>query len=213
MKISKFLVLFAFVVFFVGVFGIAVAQTTTHTLKDYGLTKDDVKYLPPSVVQNILDARTPSETTDLVKIVIEKFGTKAEKANAGIYLPSTSPLASGLSKDVVNCFDYYHFGSVQTNLTAQGYSFNPGDTITFSGPVTNQNNYPIVNGTLYVKIFKITSIVKNLNGPDVVDQFVAVDNIILSAKGSVPVSFSWKVPSSVTTGNYQIASFFTANKK
>jgi hypothetical protein len=76
----------------------------------------------------------------------------------------------------------------------------------------NENPYPVVDGTLYVKIFKTRS-ASDGNGPDVVDQFVAVNDIVIPALSSVPVSFSWKVPSYAQSGDYRLATFFLTSRK
>ncbi len=83
----------------------------------------------------------------------------------------------------------------------------------FSGILTNNNPYPVVEGELSVKIFKNTGGEKNPNGPDVVDQFIAMDHITFPAKGSVPVTFSWHVPAYATTGEYRIVTYITSDKK
>jgi len=86
--------------------------------------------------------------------------------------------------------------------------------MTFKGTIKNNNPYPIVDGTLYVKIFKLRdSQEKNANGPFVVDQYVVLNQLSLPAHGSMPITFRWKVPAYATTGNYQLATFFTTSKK
>ena len=54
----------------------------------------------------------------------------------------------------LTCFDYFRFGSVQADFQPSLEQTVPGASITFSGTVTNNNDYPLVDGTLYVKIFK-----------------------------------------------------------
>ncbi|MBI2610879.1 hypothetical protein HYW60_03015 [Candidatus Kaiserbacteria bacterium] len=113
----------------------------------------------------------------------------------------------------VSCFDYYTFGSVQAKLTAPVTGTVSGAPITFSGTLTNENPYPIVDGSLYVKIFKSRGPQNDGNGPDVVDQFFAVGDVAIPAKGSAPVSFSWRVPSYAQSGEYQLATFFVTSRK
>lgn len=114
--------------------------------------------------------------------------------------------------NAVSCFDYYEFGSVQARLTAPVTGTVSGAPITFTGMLVNDNPYPIVDGALYVKVFYVDE-AGNGNGPDVVDQFFVKGDIAIPANGSVPVSFSWKVPAYAQTGNYQLATFFTASRK
>lgn len=109
-----------------------------------------------------------------------------------------------------SCFDYYTFGSVQANLATEVVSTVSGALVTFSGTLRNDNPYPLVDGTLYVKIFKNRT-ERDGNGPDVVDQFVALDGVTLPAEGSKPVSFSWRVPAYAVSGEYRLATYFTTS--
>ena len=113
---------------------------------------------------------------------------------------------------ITNCFDYYHFQSVQTIIVAENHNISAGDKITFSGKINNQNNYPIVSGTLYVKIMRSAGF-SMANGFDVVDQFVAKENVIIPANGSTNVSFPWKVPVATTSGTYKLVSYFVVDNK
>jgi len=186
----------------------AIVQASNHTLQDYGLSESSVKYLTAQQLKDILNSKTPAETIADEKARIEISGTQQQK-NA---INNPQPLGSGLS-DTVDCFDYYHFGSVQVNIASQDSNLNPGENVKFTGFIDNKNGYPIVSGTLYVKIMRQRGVVKDANGPDIVDQFIAADNIIIPANGEVPVSFAWDVPKSLTEGNYKIASFFIVDKK
>ncbi len=113
----------------------------------------------------------------------------------------------------VSCFDYYSFGSVQAKLSAPIASTVSGANITFSGTLENANAYPVVDGALYVKVFKTRGATNDGNGPDVVDQFFVKDTIAIPANGSVPISFQWKVPAYAASGDYQLAAFFTTAHK
>lgn len=113
----------------------------------------------------------------------------------------------------VSCFDYYTFGSVQAQLTAETRGTVSGAPISFSGHVVNNNPYPIFDGSLFIKVFKSRGNTNDGNGPDVVDEFFAVHNVVIPAHGKVPVSFSWKVPAHAQSGEYRIATFFTTSRK
>ena len=56
--------------------------------------------------------------------------------------------------NTINCFDYYHFGSVQVDVTPSVASAVSGVPITFTGSIKNRNPYPVVDGSVYVKIFR-----------------------------------------------------------
>lgn len=119
------------------------------------------------------------------------------------------------SATLASCFDYYSFGSVIPQLTVELEEVVSGTTLPVRGTIENANPYPIVEGTLYVKVFKQRGdvTVKDINGPDVVDQFVAVDGITIDANSTVPVSFEWNVPAFAQSGDYEIATFFTTAKR
>ena len=92
---------------------------------------------------------------------------------------------------------------MQAKLTAPVAGTVSGANITFSGTLENANPYPVVDGALYVKVFKSRGTTNDGNGPDVVDQFFVQENIAIPANGSVPVSFAWRVPSYAQSGDYR----------
>lgn len=117
------------------------------------------------------------------------------------------------------CFDDYRFGSVQTDISPSVLSTVPGVPITFSGTIKNDNPYPIVDGAVYVKIFKKQTGGKDVdlnshqNGPDLVDQFFAQENITLKAQGSEPFLFVWQIPRNAPSGDYVAATYFVTAKR
>jgi len=121
--------------------------------------------------------------------------------------------ATALPANTVSCFDYYTFGSVQADLNAATVSAVSGTSLAFSGTLKNDNPYPIVDGALYVKVFRSRGATNDGNGPDVVDQFLVKGGITIPAKSSVPVSFAWRIPAHAQSGEYQLATFFTASRK
>ncbi len=114
----------------------------------------------------------------------------------------------------LNCFDWYTFGSVQADLQPTLTQTIPGVALTFTGEVKNANAYPLLDGTLYVKIFKRdeTTFAEG-DGNIVVDQFVVKDSITLPGNGSTKVSYDWKVPQNAEGGEYYAAYFFTTAKR
>jgi hypothetical protein len=120
---------------------------------------------------------------------------------------------SSMPAGTVSCFDHYSFGSVQAKLSTPVVSTVSGASMTFSGSLENANPYPIVDGALYVKIFKSRGSTNDGNGPDVVDQFFVKEDIVIPAKGSAPISFEWRVPAYAESGDYSVATFFTTAHK
>ncbi|MEK9174341.1 MAG: hypothetical protein AAB845_03720, partial [Patescibacteria group bacterium] len=122
--------------------------------------------------------------------------------------------SSGTPTGNVSCFDYYQFGSVTTSLETDLAQTVPGANITFSGIVTNKNDYPVVNGSLFVKIFQRNEATFAAgDGNPVVDQFFVDGDYNLAAQGEKKVSFSWHVPENITSGEYYVATFFTTENR
>ena len=126
---------------------------------------------------------------------------------------STAPVPSlpgGVTSGPLKCFDHYTFGSVQADLVPGIAQTVPGALLTFSGEVKSANPYPLLDGTLYVKIFhRNENTFKEGDGNEVVDQFVVKDKITLPPQGSLPVQYEWKVPINAEGGEYYAAYFFT----
>ncbi len=199
---------------------IANAQTTTKkTLKDFGLSEESVKWLSQKEIDEILSSKTPAES----KIEIEKARLEWEKLSTSTrektpppfpLVPSTGSSGKTLElENIVNCFDYYKFGSVQVNLHTASTNVITGTKMQFTGNITNNNDYPVVGGSHYIKIMKIRAGGNDANGPAVVDQFIVKDNISIPAHKSVPVSFEWFIPLYSEEGDYMIANYFITDNK
>lgn len=116
--------------------------------------------------------------------------------------------------DVVNCFDYYRFGSVQVDIQAQSPTVVTGVPMVFTGTIANTNEYPIVDGAVSVKIFRVDPLAeKNTAGPEVVAAFTVKKDMALPAHGEAPLEFTWDVPSYAVSGDYRLATYFTVADK
>lgn len=114
----------------------------------------------------------------------------------------------------IGCFDYYHFGSVDVDLRTNLAETVPGASLTFAGVLKNNNDYPLVDGKLYAKVFKREeSTFTQDDGNPVVDQFVIADGIALSGNGEKEMSFDWQVPNNAEGGEYYVAYFFTTSDR
>lgn len=140
------------------------------------------------------------------------FATQAQQATSTEAPNPALPAATTLGAGAANCFDFYRFGSISTNVVADLSGAVSGTPITFSGTIHNDNPYPIVDGALYVKVMRARTSVDG-SGPDVVDQFLVQSNIAIPAKGDVPVSFSWMVPAYAQSGDYSLSTYFTTSRK
>lgn len=154
-------------------------------------------------------------TIIIISVLIYGTPASAQEAADVVSLPFASPfVSSGESTGPLNCFDWYTFGSVQADLQPVLAQSVPGSTLTFSGAVKNTNPYPLLDGTLYVKIFKRSDTTFAAgDGNEVVDQFVVKNDITLKENGALPVSYDWKVPANAEGGEYYAAYFFTTAER
>lgn len=116
----------------------------------------------------------------------------------------------------VSCFDHYRFGSVQVDVSPTLGSTVPGATLGFTGKMKNDNDYPVVAGQVYAKIFLKKAqdeALTHQNGYSLVDQFVVESDLSLPAKGERDISFSWMVPNAAEAGDYQIAFYFNSAER
>lgn len=114
----------------------------------------------------------------------------------------------------IACFDYYKFGSVQADLQPSLSQTVPGATLSFTGTVTNENDYPLVGGRLSAKVFRRDQgTFGQGNGNPVVDQFVIEENMQLGAKVSKEIAFDWNIPTNARGGEYYVAYFFTTSER
>lgn len=164
---------------------------------------------PPAFLK---DVKTEA---DLQKLTPEQR-KEAEEFFRSVAGPSLANPQVAAPENTVNCFDSYTFGSVQVDVEPSVGSTVPGVPITFSGKLKNDNPYPLVDGSVMVKIFRIDGGDDSLvhqNGYPVVDQFFAKENISLPAKGEKPVSFDWNIPAFAQSGEYQLAAYFMTAKR
>ena len=62
--------------------------------------------------------------------------------------------AVSLPPGTIDCFDHYTFGSVEVDVEPSLEQTIPGGELAFDGTIRNNNPYPVVNGQVYVKVFK-----------------------------------------------------------
>jgi len=111
-----------------------------------------------------------------------------------------------------HCFDYYTFGSVQVDVAPMVEEAYTTDSLYFAGELTNNNPYPLVDGQIWMKVFKMEQESDEFireNGYPMIDFVLIEDNITLSANEVRPMDFEWAVPKYAAEGEYQSAFFFT----
>lgn len=106
-----------------------------------------------------------------------------------------------------SCFLYYTFGSTPVVLTADLASVAIGVPFNVKGSVTNNNPYPIVDATVYVKVMRQRNVTKDVNGPDIVDFLPVLERVNLKAGETLPFTFTWDVPTDADTGAYRMAAY------
>ena len=112
----------------------------------------------------------------------------------------------------VDCFDYYTFQSVKLSFGKNHDTFGPGETIHFTGNITNENDHPVVDGIVFARISKMNENF-DIEGHYAVDEIVALENVVLRSNETIEASFDWQAPLELTPGDYQIDFFFSVGKK
>jgi hypothetical protein len=165
---------------------------------------------PPAFMNDMKSAADFAKLTDAQKKEFAEYMKSRQAATTS--QPAAKPT---LLPGTVDCFDYYQFGSVQADFSSMLASTVPGATIGFTGKVKNDNTYPVVDGQVYVKIFRKGGDEKLIhqNGYALVDQFALPDTFNLPAKGEREASFTWKVPENAQAGDYQVSFFFETAKR
>lgn len=111
----------------------------------------------------------------------------------------------------VSCFDYYTFGSVTAEPNGEIKEAVAGSLFEVGIRIQNNNSYPVVDGTLWVKIFRKAddSTQRLVHGDHLVDFFPVVDGVTLASGEAEGYSLTWPIPTDVIPGEYYVATFFT----
>ena len=120
--------------------------------------------------------------------------------------------------EIADCFDYYRFPSVQTSFDALQESYEPGQKVYFKGNLINENDYPIADGYLFVRIARFNENYTR-EGHDIADEFFAKsgpqgrEKFYLDGNEKKTVVFDWNVPENLPEGNYEASFSFVVGKK
>lgn len=130
-------------------------------------------------------------------------------------IPPNPPISSNSStaKGDINlnsnsCFDYYHFGSVAVNIDSRSAKIAINSDIDLTGNIANSNSYPIVDGSVYIKVYKNGNHFNQTTGGYLVDEFFASSSVTVAGNSSIPFDFKWHVPSNSESGDYSIVTYF-----
>ncbi len=130
-------------------------------------------------------------------------------------IPQVFAVEAKTALEAADCFDYYRFGSVQAVIESGTDNAAAGSAMDFKVQILNRNDYPIVDGAVFVKIFRKQrdGDFAHRNGHNLVEQFFAAEKIWLDAGASKEIGFEWQVPANAVQGEYQIAAFYVSAKK
>lgn len=112
-----------------------------------------------------------------------------------------------------SCFDYYRFGSVPVVLSTETVRLAQGATLNIKGRVTNQNSYRVDDITVYGKVYYKKNFDKSSFGPDIIQMMPLAEGLALEPGEEKSFTYSWPIPASAETGNYQIAAFVVSHDR
>lgn len=110
-----------------------------------------------------------------------------------------------------SCFDYYKFQSVTIDLHTDKSAYKAGEGAKFVGSVTNTNSYPLVGGSLILRVSKFDP--RSNVGNDIIDEWTAIDDINLLAGEKKSVEIPYQLSSGLSTGTYVLTSYFVTQGK
>jgi hypothetical protein len=126
-----------------------------------------------------------------------------------------SPFSSAKAEQkVADCFQYYNFGSIKMDISGEKYTYASGNTITFKGKIANDNDSPVVDGGIYVKIYhRDPKGGQAQNGGFQVAEFYGLTNISLASRQTKDVEFKYQLPKGLANGEYDAQFFFEVGEK
>ncbi|HNY97524.1 MAG TPA: hypothetical protein PKM84_00170 [Candidatus Pacearchaeota archaeon] len=108
---------------------------------------------------------------------------------------------------------YYNPNNFKLLFNPEKDSYSPGDSVKFSGTIINNNDYPIADAALYIRISRRPDNAKDGTGVgDFVDEFFAGEAMSLSANSKTFYSASWSVPQGLPSGRYAAYFYFVSSK-
>lgn len=141
-------------------------------------------------------------------ITVLPFSALSQEEETASDAVPLSTITKPLPSELRSCFDFYRYGSVSVISEMELASTLPGATVAIRTTLENENAHPIVDGMVYVKIFKVRDNESIRFGGDLIDQFEAIKNITLLPGETKQLAFEWEVPTNATAGEYQVATYF-----
>lgn len=117
------------------------------------------------------------------------------------------------SSSGINCFDYYHFNSVEIELGLKQGVLIPGRAMVVDALLRNHNDYPLVDGGLLIQVFRTKTNGSTDVGNYLIDEFWAAQSLTLNALGEKRIGFDWQAPAGLSGGSYlMVGHFLIADK-
>lgn len=125
-----------------------------------------------------------------------------------------------------DAFKWYEFGKINISISSTSLNLTAGAILPLNFKATNNNKFPIAEGSLYVKIyreketdlgrdyFNKSATKEELNDKlNLVDQFFTAEDLSIDAGGTVDFKYDYKIPQSAQSGKYRVVAYFQSVKK
>ena len=148
-----------------------------------------------------------------------RFFTSAFVVVLGLFFSSFVSFAAQNASEnystLISCNQYYKFGSIDIAVSPTKQTYYPGETIALKGTLTNNNSYPIVDGEVYAKIYRVdqSNGGNPSNGHFEIAEFSGLQNISIGANQKKDIIFTHKLPSTLSKGDYLVHLFFDVAEK
>jgi hypothetical protein len=150
---------------------------------------------------NLLSPRT-SLRFHFSLVVVLIFTLLLPKVGLALVSADTPQSISG----AIVCSDYYKPNSVRLNLAPTLSETVPGVPMAIAGNIKNEHKYPIVEGQLYMKVFKAEGETYSQ-----VAQVLLEEGMTFREGEQRDLAFEWLVPLNFNAGEYHASFYFVAN--
>lgn len=164
-------------------------------------TKPAVPPAPPIVSSSFLPASFPSP---------EEF----QKLSPAEQQKAVLKLQADMEKNLENnplerCQTLFSslYDSVEFGLFLERSAYQPGDKISFPGPIRNKNKEPIFDGLILLRVTREDKV--SVQGNDIIEEIVLAKDIVLPGLGEFSPTLSWQVPEGLPSGKYRANFYFS----
>jgi hypothetical protein len=128
---------------------------------------------------------------------------------------SVYAVAHAANTTTPSCPDY-SLDSVTFRISGNSSNVKVGSTLDIYGGVVNKNNFALVDGNVFVKIYKIVNPKLSVEDPSnlrMVDRFLSFSHATVAPHSTSTLSLKWQVPESLSAGDYKITASFIVGDK